>query len=47
MGMKLKVVALPVSDVDRSAGFCQAPRWRPDRYAQYMVNESAGQDVEA
>jgi predicted lactoylglutathione lyase len=47
MGMKLKVVALPVSDVDRSAGFCKALGWRPDWYAQCMVNESAGQDVEA
>lgn len=47
MGMKLKVVVLPVSDADRCAGFCKAPGWRPDWYERYMVNESAGQDVEA
>jgi catechol 2,3-dioxygenase-like lactoylglutathione lyase family enzyme len=30
MDMKLEVVVLPVSDVDRSAGFYQAPGWRLD-----------------
>jgi hypothetical protein len=34
--MRLEVVVLPVSDVDR------ARDW-PDWYAQYMADESAGQ----
>ena len=57
MDMKLEVVVVPVSDVDRARDFYQALGWRrdadfatgpdwPDWYARYMADEVAGQTRE-
>ncbi len=48
--MRLEVVVVPVSDVDRAKEFYQDLGWfadpdRPARYARYMVDEPARQDA--
>lgn len=55
MDMKLEVVVVPVSDVDKAKAFYQELGWRldadcatsPDWYAQYMADERKGQDAGA
>jgi catechol 2,3-dioxygenase-like lactoylglutathione lyase family enzyme len=39
MDMKLEVVVVPVSDVDRAKGFYQLLGWRLDADRWYMVEE--------
>ena len=47
--MKLEVIVIPVSDVDRAKEFYSRlghadPDW-PDWYAEYMVRERAGEEL--
>jgi catechol 2,3-dioxygenase-like lactoylglutathione lyase family enzyme len=45
MDMKLEVVVIPVSDVDRAKDFYTARPDRPDWYADYLVREQAGSEL--